>query len=183
MLDETGARSHSHWLPRSLIERQGASLGLPVIFRSAAWSGYEGEFLSALREIRGQGIHAGVFGDIDLEPHREWVRRICAAAQVEPHHPLWQRSRSELLAKFITAGFQATIVAVDGRRLSPDFLGRGIDRATLAELERAGIDSAGELGEYHTIVTDGPIFKAPVQIRAKGRASHEGYWFLDLEVP
>ncbi|MCL6614408.1 MAG: diphthine--ammonia ligase [Firmicutes bacterium] len=182
MLDETGARSHSHRLPRSLLEKQGESLGLPVVFRAASWSGYEAEFLAALREIEAKGVQAGVFGDIDLESHRAWVHRTCAAAGITPYHPLWKRARRELLEEFIRLGFKATIVAVDGRRLDRDFLGRDLDPSTLADLERAGIDPAGEEGEYHTVVTNGPIFAFQVRVREKGRVGHDGYWFLDLEV-
>ena len=181
MLDETGTRSHSHRLPKSLIEQQAERLGLPVIFRSATWNEYESEFISALLEMKNRNIHAGVFGDIDVESHRDWVLRVCAAASVVPYHPLWQRNRRELLEKFIRLNFKSMIVVVKDGQLDKSFIGRNIDELTIADLEEAGIDPSGELGEYHTVVIDGPIFSSEIHVRKKDRIVHDGYWFLDLD--
>ncbi|MBW1851483.1 MAG: adenosine nucleotide hydrolase, partial [Deltaproteobacteria bacterium] len=47
-------------------------------------------------------------------------------------------------------------------------------------LEKSGIDASGEEGEYHTVVTDGPIFSSPVPLQMKGQVAHDGYCFLDV---
>ena len=39
---------------------------------------------------------AVVFGDIDLEPHREWEEKVCKSANLEAILPLWQQNRKEL---------------------------------------------------------------------------------------
>lgn len=181
MLTEDGERSRSHGLPRALLETQARSLGIPITFRAASWENYEPVFLGALRELRMEGIEAGVFGDIDLEPHREWVERVCGLAEILPVHPLWQRERRGLLTEFINLGYQATIVALKEDKLEPRFLGRMIDMEALAELEGARVDVAGEEGEYHTVVTAGPLFSAAISLKAKGRIRREGYWFMDVE--
>lgn len=178
MLEETGARSRSHGLPRTIIEEQAKRLGLPVIFRSATWNEYEHEFISALQEIKEMDIHIGVFGDIDVESNREWVCRTCAAADMEPYHPLWQRPRRELLEEFMRLGFEAKVVVVNERLLEPSFLGRSIEPSTIVDMEAAGIDPSGEMGEYHTMVIDGPIFSSAVLFREEGRVVHDGYWFF-----
>ena len=59
-------------------------------------------------------------------------------------------------------------------------MGRTIDRDTLVELEKAGIDASGELGEYHTVVTDGPIFKSRIELKILEKILHDGYWFLEV---
>jgi len=181
MLDETGSKSRSHGLPKPLIEQQAKRLGLPVIFRSATWDQYEREFISALQEIKKRNIPVGVFGDIDVESHRQWVQRVCATIDVLPYHPLWQRERRELLDEFMQLNFKAMIVVVKNGQLNKKFLGRNIDQSTVAKLEEVGIDPSGELGEYHTLVTDGPIFSSRVGVREKGRIAHNGYWFLKLD--
>jgi len=180
ILAEDGARSRSHALPRSLIEKQARSLGLCAVFRSASWDDYEAAFSAALREMKKDGIAVGVFGDIDVESHREWGVRMCCAAGMTAVHPLWGEDRRALLETFVDLGFDARIVAVDGRRLERSFLGKTIGAETIAELEAAGVDPSGELGEYHTVVADGPIFSSEVSVDAIGEERHDGYWFLNL---
>lgn len=179
MMAEGGERSRSHGLPRSVLEEQSRRLGIPIAFRAAAWEEYEATFLAALREFKTQGVESGVFGDIDVDANREWVRRVCGAAGVAPFHPLWKRPRRALLQEFIDLGFKATVVVVNNSKLDFRFLGREIDRETVRDMETAGIDASGELGEYHTVVTAGPIFSSEIGLEVKGRQTHSGYSFLE----
>ena len=179
MMAEGGERSRSHGLPRSLLERQAERLGIPIVFRSASWDEYENVFLAALREFKTGGIDAGVFGAIDVDANREWSERMCAAAGIAPYHPLWQRPRRALLGEFIDLGFKATVVVIRNDKLDAGFLGREIDWQTIAEMEAAGIDAAGELGEYHTVVTDGPLFSARIALEIRDRRIQDRYSFLD----
>ena len=180
MLDETGKRSRSHALPVALLEKQAQTLGIPLITRSASWADYEKNFIDALHEFSKQGILYGVFGDIDLEDHLAWCRRVCEYADIETYHPLWQRERSDLLNEFIALGFKATIISVKQGTLSTDFLGQTIDTVFLEEIKNQGIDICGEKGEYHTVVTDGPIFSNAVPIKTQNQTLIDGYWFLEV---
>jgi diphthine-ammonia ligase len=54
-----------------IFKEQSGSLGLQPVFRSASWQQYEVEFISALHEFKQSGIEMGVFGDIDVDSHRE----------------------------------------------------------------------------------------------------------------
>jgi diphthine-ammonia ligase len=178
MMAEDGRASRSHALPRSLLEAQARRLNLPIVFGSASWESYEAVFSAALRTFKAEGIERGVFGDIDIDAHRDWCRRVCGAAGLEARHPLWKRERRELLEEFIDLGFTAVIVVTQADRLGPEWLGRTIDRDTVPELERAGIDPSGELGEYHTVVTGGPIFRSRIRLKTRKPVLHDGYWFL-----
>ncbi len=178
ILSEDGVTSRSHALPKPLIEKQARSLGLKPVFRSASWEQYETEFIAALQEFKRSGIEVGVFGDIDVDAHREWVRRVCSIARIEPVHPLWKRNRRELLEEFIALGFIAQIVVINEQKLDAQFLGQNIQRQSISEMEEAGIDPSGELGEYHTVVTNGPIFSSRVAIKTVEQEYHDGYWFL-----
>ena len=180
MLSEDGVTSRSHALPKPLIEAQAKSLGLRPVFRSASWQAYETEFISALHEFKKSGVELGVFGDIDVDSHREWVRRVCGVAGIAPVHPLWKRDRRELLDEFIRLAFRAQIVVVNEQKLDRNFLGKAIDAQTIIALEEIGIDPSGELGEFHTVVTDGPMFSSKVGIETAGQANHDGYWFLKV---
>jgi diphthine-ammonia ligase len=180
ILSEDGVTSRSHALPKVLIEEQARNLGLQPVFRSASWEQYEAEFISALQEFKNSGIEVGVFGDIDVNSHREWVRRVCGIAGIVPVHPLWKRDRRELLEEFIALGFIAQIVIINEQKLDKTFLGKTIAAQTITEMEESGIDPSGELGEYHTVVTDGPMFSSRLEIKTVGEEHHEGYRFLKM---
>lgn len=181
MCRDDGERSRSHGLPVGVIQQQAEALGIPLIVRNASWDEYEESFLSALRYFKRRKIKCGVFGDIDLESHLEWVERVCSAVDVKPYEPLWKRTRRGLLEEFLQLGFKATIVAVKQGVLDMSFLGRTLDEQVISEMERAGIDASGEEGEYHTVVTSGPLMSSPIRIETKGQVVHSGYCFLDIE--
>ena len=131
MMTEDKERSRSHGLPITVFKTQASSLGIPLVLRYSSWEDYEETFLSAAREFREDGVEYGVFGDIDLEPHLEWVKRVCASASIQEYEPLWKRDRSELLNEFLSLGFKAMIIAVKQGALDNDFLGTYME-STLA---------------------------------------------------
>lgn len=160
-LDEDGARSRSHGVPPALIRAQADALGLPLRFYETTWATYEDKFVQLLRAAHAEGIRGAIFGDIDLEPHREWEEKVCAQAGLAPRLPLWGEPRRRLVDEFLAAGFKAVVVCVNGNYLGPEWCGREFDAAFLAELP-AGVDACGENGEFHTFVYDGPAFRQPV---------------------
>jgi uncharacterized protein (TIGR00290 family) len=180
MLTEDGERSRSHGLRRALLEAQAKAIGAPIAFAATTWDGYEEALTAVLVTAERQGLRTGVFGDIDIDSHREWVERVAAAAGTTAVHPLWQRDRVELMHELLDLGFRAVIVAVRDGLLPTSLLGETIDAATLDEFERAGVDLAGENGEFHTCVVDGPIFSQPVEIDRGEVVLRDGVWFIDL---
>jgi uncharacterized protein (TIGR00290 family) len=188
MFDETGLRSRSHGVPRGLVEAQARSLGLELVGPSAGWNDYERVFVEALQALQSRGIEVAIFGDIDLEPHREWEARVCRLAGLDHCLPLWQRNRLELAQESIALGFKAIVVCVDSRFLSDEFCGRQFDQSFIEDLP-AGVDACGENGEFHTFVYDGPLFERPLGFSLKGRSEYvappqfgsQRYCFANLE--
>jgi uncharacterized protein (TIGR00290 family) len=164
MFDETGERSRSHALPPQLLQAQADALGIALVMRNAAWRTYEAVFVEQLRAFAAQGITRGLFGDIDLQPHRDWEEKVCAAAGIEAVLPLWQASRRALVDELFALGYRARVVTVDARYLDASFCGREFDAAFVADLPE-GVDACGENGEFHTFVFDGPRFAHPVAHR------------------
>lgn len=167
MFEEGGERSRSHALPAALLERQAGALELELMMRRASWADYERVFTDALRDLRMRGYDCAVFGDIDLQAHRDWEERVCAAAGITAVLPLWLRDRRALAAEVIDAGFRSVIVCVDSKHLPDEFCGREYDRSFLADLP-ASVDACGENGEFHTFVYDGPNFARPVEFSIDG---------------
>jgi len=180
MLTEDGNRSRSHGLSTNVLRAQAASLGLPIIFKSTTWNDYEEKFIEAASEIKNTGADCGVFGDIDIEAHREWVERVCECAGMRASEPLWKSARRDLLEEFIGEDFVAKIVVIKKELLEIKYLGRKLDLELVGEFEKLGIDPSGENGEYHTVVTDGPIFKTPLAIEEKEITAIGGYLVLDI---
>ncbi|KAI9013700.1 hypothetical protein DFJ74DRAFT_771562 [Hyaloraphidium curvatum] len=163
-LDESGVRSRSHGVPPELHEAQAEALGVPVRFYSASWTTYEELFVEMLREAKAEGVTHAVFGDIDIPEHRAWEERVCGAAGLQAVLPLWGGDRRALVREFLGAGYRAVVVVVDGRYLTEEFVGREFDAEFVDSLPH-GVDPAGENGEFHTFVYDGPAFARPVEWR------------------
>jgi diphthine-ammonia ligase len=171
MFDEGGDRSRSHAIPLAVMRRQAHALGLELLTRNADWRHYEAVFTAALRELRAAGHEVAVFGDIDLEAHRQWEEKVCAAASVRAWLPLWQEDRRALAKEVIDSGFRAVIVCTDSRYLDDRYCGRLYDEQFLADLP-PGVDACGENGEFHTLVYDGPNFQWPAEFKVDGFEDH-----------
>lgn len=183
MMTETGERSRSHGLRLGIVRAQAASLGVPLVTRSASWGTYEEVFRSATREFVLEGVTLGIFGDIDLDEHRQWCVRVCGEAGAEAYHPIWKYDRLAAVREFLDAGFRAHVVAVkDGLPAGAmGLLGKPFDRAAADLLIELGIDACGEGGEFHTVVTDGPLFRKPINLWFGPPVLRDGYWFVDAE--
>jgi uncharacterized protein (TIGR00290 family) len=184
MMIEGGERSRSHGLSRQVLAAQAEAVGLPIEFGAASWSGYEAELRQVLEAgMAAAGASLGIFGDIDMEDHRQWVERVCGLVQAEACLPLWKRDRRRLMDDLLGTGFEAVIVAVREGALPAQLLGRTIDAALVEEIERAGADAAGENGEYHSLVVDGPLFQRRLEVELGECSLRDGVWFVDVACP
>lgn len=161
MFDESGIRSRSHAVSRAVMQAQADALGLELIAPSASWQSYETVFVAELQKLKAQGIENAIFGDIDLEPHRDWEEKVCARVGIRAHLPLWGENRLKLVDEFLDAGFRAVVICVNERFLPKEFCGREFDKQFIEDLPET-VDACGENGEFHTFVFDGAIFKNPV---------------------
>lgn len=181
MCVEDGSRSRSHGIKTDLLRHQAESLGTEITQRAASWDSYENEFKKTLLGFKKEGIHTGVFGDIDLQEHRDWVERVCHETGITPLLPIWQGDRRILLNEFLDAGFKAIVVAVDSKIMDKKWLGREIDQAFIRDIEVMGtVDLCGEKGEFHTFVYDGPLFNTPIPIKTGKMVFRDKRWFLEL---
>jgi uncharacterized protein (TIGR00290 family) len=180
---QDGERSCSHGISARWIQAQSEAMGIPVIQVPTTGDNYEAVFSNSLRKLKSEGINYGIFGDIDFEPHREWIERVCASAGIMPVLPLWKKSQDKLVREFIDLGFVSVVVATQTDLLEEEWLGRKVDSAFLSDLQAYDetISPCGEAGEFHTLVVDGPLFKKRLEIRKAYNVLRNNNWFLDIK--
>ena len=176
-------RISMHGVRRVLLERQAASLGLPLhkvlISKAATNEEYETKMAEAFREYRENGIDSVIFGDLFLEDIRVYRDQFLAKHKMQGIYPVWQRNTSDFIKEFIELGFKAVLTCVDSKALDQSFAGRIIDHDFLASLP-PNVDPCGENGEFHTFVFDGPSFAQQVKFSIGETVSRDGFWFCDL---
>lgn len=155
--------------PLSQVRRQAAALALShqlVTIEAPFDLGYERALAALKEEWQLDGVVTGDIDSVGGAPN--WIRERCRPLGLTVHTPLWQQPREALLADMLARGIVAHLSCVDTRVLAPEWVGRRLDAATLAELQQLattrGFDACGEQGEYHTMVTDGPRFAAPLTL-------------------
>lgn len=155
-------RISMHGVRSVLLEQQAARLGFPLekvlISKNASNKEYEMNMGRVLTKYKGAGVTSVVFGDIFLEDLKKYREDNLATLAMRGVFPLWKRDTRELARTFIALGFKAITTCVDTQRLGREFVGRIIDEQFLSDLP-ATVDPCGENGEYHSFVSDGPIFK------------------------
>lgn len=182
MMTEDPGRSRSHGLSSILLRKQSELLDIPIIMKPTSWNDYEANFTMLLNDMKSKGIDYGIFGDIDLQEHLDWISRVTQNAGIKYIEPLWNMKRCDVVSEFLNSGFKAKIVACKGDIMDKKYLGMDLSFELLNEFESKGIDGAGENGEFHTLVYDGPIFKDNLKLINRDICEKDGYLFLDIEV-
>jgi len=183
MVSEDGRYSRSHGISLLLLKKQAEAMEIPIVQVKTTWKSYEENFKKAVLRLREEEIEAGVFGDIDLREHKDWIERVCRELKIKAILPLWEQEREKLLKEFIEAGFKAIVVAIDTNYLDKELLGERIDEEFIQELKRIKeIDLCGERGEYHTFVYGGPIFKKPLEFITGKKILRDKRCFLEIKL-
>jgi uncharacterized protein (TIGR00290 family) len=196
-VDSQVDRVSMHGLRSELLREQAIAVGIPLhvipLKGELPLKEYNSIMEQEMAQLRAEGFTHSVFGDIFLQDLKEYRKQQLQKVGLEAVFPLWQKNTSELMQVFLKAGFKALTVSVNANVLDRSFCGRIIDEDFLAELP-AGVDPAGENGEYHSFVFDGPYFREAVKFR-KGEISGKSlkpseekgskkweteFWYCDL---
>jgi diphthine-ammonia ligase len=180
VLNEEGRISRSHGIPAKFLHAQAASAGLPIHLISSSWQGYEENFSQALNELKATyDLGYAVFGDIDLQAHRDWEEKICAKTGLQAFLPLWKQDRRQLVMQMLESGIETMIVSCN-ETMGERFIGKLINPELVNELESMGIDACGENGEYHTLVLNCPLFSERINASLARVLKHDNYWFGEI---
>lgn len=182
-VNEVYDRVAMHGVRHTLLDRQIAALGLPAIIvplpSPCPNDVYEARMEEACADIKSRGVDHMVFGDLFLEDIRAYRVEKLAAANMTPLFPLWLRDTAKLARDMIASGLVAHVVCLDPRKLNRSFAGRRFDESFLRDLPK-DVDPCGENGEFHTVVTAGPMFKAPIKVEIGETVERDGFVFTDV---
>jgi len=176
-------RVSMHGVRRELARAQAEAAGLPLVEveipAACVNEVYEERMAAALESPALAEVGTFAFADLYLADIRAYREERLAAIGKEALFPLWGRDTTALAGRFVTAGFEATLACVDPRALDRSFAGRRYDEALLRDLPE-GVDPCGEDGEFHTFVSAGPVFSAPIGIELGETIERDGFFFTDL---
>ncbi len=177
-------RVSMHGIRRVLIEKQGASLGVPVekilLNKNSSNQEYDDKMREILIRFRDGGTTYVAFGDIFLEDIRKYREENLVKIEMRGIFPIWMNDTAELARAFINYGFKAIITCVDTNVLDRSFVGRLYDESFLSEIP-SSVDPCGENGEFHSFVYDGPIFRKRIFFKKGECVLREGrFYFCDL---
>jgi uncharacterized protein (TIGR00290 family) len=173
----------SHCLNPRLVEAQAAALRLPLIKKRVNWNTYERGFQTALEELKAKGVDTLITGDIDLPEGIAWNRKMCRELGLKLLMPLENVKPDRVVTGFVNAGYRAVIVCVNSSTPASEWLGDAIHVSFLARVrseEARTVHVCGEMGEFHTLVTDGPIFAESIEVIEGKPVEIDGYSYLDI---
>lgn len=170
-----------HGVDPAMIRLQAELAGIPIVQRKVDSKDFEREFRTAVGDLAKHGAAGMVFGDIYLEPHKEWVARTCGELGIKPIEPLWGLKTENIMKDFFDLGFETIVASGDQKLIDKKYIGRTMDSEFIDYLRSKNLDVCGESGEFHTFVTRGPLFKGAIDIQSSGVTARDGFWFLDVK--
>jgi uncharacterized protein (TIGR00290 family) len=172
-----------HAVRRALVELQAERTGLPLWPVELPWPCSNLEYETRMRSVcqcaTSEGITAVAFGDLFLQEIRDYRVRQLHGSGLEPLFPVWDIPTAQLGRDMIASGVKAKITCVDPSKLSKSFAGRDYDLPLLQTLP-SDIDPCGENGEFHTFVSDAPVFTRPIAVRSGEVIERDGFVFADV---
>lgn len=176
-------RVSMHGVREEILDLQAARAGLPVtkvrIPAPCPNDIYERAMAAALSKAADDGVSCVIFGDLFLEDLRQWREDRLAEIGMEASFPLWGPDTDKLAREMIASGLEAYLACLDPRVMPEVLAGARYDAAFLDALPD-GIDPCGENGEFHTVVTAGPMFSAPIPVHMGETVTREGFVFSDV---
>lgn len=170
-------RVSMHGVPLKLVEIQAESIDIPLypIFLNSDISldDYNQKMEVVYSDLKEEGFTHSVFGDILLEDLKTYRKKQLKKIDIQPVFPLWKRDTKTYMNDFLEAGYKAIVTVVNNKALDKSFCGRILDEDFLNDLPK-NVDPAGENGEFHTFVFDGPLFKNPIKFE-KGKIVEKFY--------
>ena len=132
-------------------------------------TGEEDSDMEGLRNaLDGLDIDGIVTGAVWSDYQWDRMNLVCGDLGLKFLAPMWRKDQDFLMEQMIDAGVEAIIVGCYAEGFDESWLGRPLNRETLADLrklrEKYGISIMGEGGEYESLTLNSPSFRYPLKI-------------------
>lgn len=172
-----------HAVRRELLSAQAVAVGLPLRCVDLPWpcsnEAYEALMSGAVKTAVDEGIELMAFGDLFLEDIRRYREEKLHGTKLKPIFPIWGQPTLELAHQMLDSGLVAHVTCIDPKAMPREMVGRRFDADFLRDLPK-GVDPCGENGEFHTFVSDGPMFAQPVNVKVGKTEERGGFVYADL---
>ncbi len=163
---DTGTeRVRFHGFKKELLKKQTDALGLELVQAGSTGENFEQVFMDGLKTLKRKGVNGVIFGDIHLQDVKSWFEERTTGMGFEHVEPLWLVPPLELVSEVVARGYKITLTSLDLEKTNPEWLGKQITPKLIKEFVAKGIDPCGENGEYHSFVSDGPLFKQQIEFK------------------
>jgi uncharacterized protein (TIGR00290 family) len=182
-LNRVHDRVAMHAVRREVLRAQAERAGLPLweveIPSPCSNAEYEDAMRGLVARARAADVEVVVFGDLFLEDIRRYREERLEGTGLRPVFPLWGIETAALSQQMLAAGLSAIVTCIDPRKLPASFAGRRWDASFLADLP-SDVDPCGENGEFHTLVTEGPMLREPLAVSVGQTVERDGFVFTDV---
>ncbi len=183
VVNEKYERASMHATRMAMLDRQSEAAGLPIrtIALPDKCTDEECDNVMAqfVKQCEAESINCIAFGDLFLEDIRQYREKQLQGTTITPLFPLWKIPTRDLADRMLSENIEAYISSVDLAKLPLSFAGRKWSRELLKEIP-AGYDPCGENGEFHTIVTGGPMFNHTIPVRVGEIVERSGFAYADV---
>lgn len=182
-INKTADRVAMHAVRRELLNRQAEAVGLPIDIIELPFpcsnEDYEEIMTAFVKKLTDRGLTTVAFGDLFLEDVRDYRINQLKNTGLTPIFPIWGTPTSELSQTLIAAGVRTHLTCLDPKKMPTELAGSLYNQDFLNQLPET-VDPCGENGEFHTFVSDGPMFNHPLQITMGETVTRDGFVFTDI---
>jgi len=176
-------RVSMHSTRRRLLEMQAGAAALALETVSLPDPCTNEEYEAVMRGFVENAVSGGIecvaFGDLFLEDIREYREKQLEGTGIRPVFPLWGSSTRDLAEKMLSAGIEAYVSCVDLKKLPSDFAGKKWTQDLIDRFPK-DVDACGENGEFHTVVTAGPMFSRRIPVEIGEIIERDGFAWADI---
>ncbi|PFO02600.1 hypothetical protein COJ85_15550 [Bacillus sp. AFS076308] len=183
MVSDVFRRTCAHGIPIDVVKIQAEALQIPITFINST-PDYENQLVNALKDLKeNQNVDTVIFGSLYVETDRQWNEQAAAKAGLKSEFPLWIRTEEvgELVKEWLQLGYKAIICRVKDGYLDKSWVGTNLNANFFSHASHSDVCPMGEMGEFHTFVIDGPLFKKRLGVTYTDIVLNSGLWSLDIK--
>jgi uncharacterized protein (TIGR00290 family) len=172
-----------HEVNPEIIALQAKAMGLPIVQPEISMAGFVEQFKATISKLNPsvEGIAWGAEED-QAAVHMSMLTPICEELKVKMIFPLKGIGEDANIEAFTQKGFEAMVIVVDTDFLNEEWLGRKVNADFLQAIRGKSKETGTAVSniEFHTLVTDAPLFKKRLRIVESRKIKRKGFAVLDI---